>query len=262
MDYFLDVKNIALNTALNVVGAIVPTLKESKFLEKGVLTPEEFVIAGDLLVLKCPSWRWCGADEGKFYSILPKNKQYLVTKGVPCFKRVDGLKIDIDEKLTKDGWIDATFNENPYIYNSEDDIEEIVDIEDIDYNLDKFIEDDLKDDLEDDNDYDKNILKTRVYDLSITYDRYYQVPRLLLCGSNEFGTPLDPKQIWEDVMAEYAKRTVSIENHPHVNTSNVYASIHPCKHADIMHILTKNLPNPRVDMYMFYFLKFMSSIIP
>jgi ubiquitin-like-conjugating enzyme ATG3 len=32
-------------------------LKESKFLESGKLTPEEFVLAGDQLTHKCPTWR-------------------------------------------------------------------------------------------------------------------------------------------------------------------------------------------------------------
>jgi ubiquitin-like-conjugating enzyme ATG3 len=36
----------------------MPVLKESAFNEKGILTPEEFVIAGDNLVFKCPTWEW------------------------------------------------------------------------------------------------------------------------------------------------------------------------------------------------------------
>ena len=38
----------------------MPVLKESQFAEKGVLTPEEFVVAGDNLVYKCPTWEWYG----------------------------------------------------------------------------------------------------------------------------------------------------------------------------------------------------------
>lgn len=30
----------------------------SAFKEKGVLTPDEFVQAGDNLVAKCPTWAW------------------------------------------------------------------------------------------------------------------------------------------------------------------------------------------------------------
>jgi ubiquitin-like-conjugating enzyme ATG3 len=37
---------------------LTPVLTESSFEEKGLLTPEEFVKAGDLLVYKCPTWRW------------------------------------------------------------------------------------------------------------------------------------------------------------------------------------------------------------
>ena len=33
-----------------------PQLKTSAFLARGVLTPEEFVAAGDELVFKCPTW--------------------------------------------------------------------------------------------------------------------------------------------------------------------------------------------------------------
>jgi len=33
------------------------TLKASKFLESGVLTPEEFVRAGDHLTHKCNTWK-------------------------------------------------------------------------------------------------------------------------------------------------------------------------------------------------------------
>jgi hypothetical protein len=37
---------------------LAPVLRESHFVEKGVLTPEEFVLAGDNLVFKCPTWEW------------------------------------------------------------------------------------------------------------------------------------------------------------------------------------------------------------
>ena len=37
---------------------VTPVLKSSKFVEEGVLTPEEFVAAGDQLVFKSPVWQW------------------------------------------------------------------------------------------------------------------------------------------------------------------------------------------------------------
>ena len=41
----------------NVRESLTPTLKQTAFLERGVLTPEEFVKAGDELIFKCPTWR-------------------------------------------------------------------------------------------------------------------------------------------------------------------------------------------------------------
>jgi ubiquitin-like-conjugating enzyme ATG3 len=39
--------------------SVMPVLSTSQFKDKGVLTPDEFVEAGDLLVFKCPTWSWC-----------------------------------------------------------------------------------------------------------------------------------------------------------------------------------------------------------
>ena len=50
--YFYDTFKAAAET-------VMPVLSTSQFKDKGVLTPEEFVEAGDLLVLKCPTWSWC-----------------------------------------------------------------------------------------------------------------------------------------------------------------------------------------------------------
>jgi hypothetical protein len=52
-----------------------PTLSVSAFLERGVLTPEEFVKAGDELVYKCPTWHWESGDPNKRKKYLPKDKQ-------------------------------------------------------------------------------------------------------------------------------------------------------------------------------------------
>lgn len=41
----------------NIAASFMGTLKESKFLEKGVLTPEEFVMAGEHLTHKCNTWK-------------------------------------------------------------------------------------------------------------------------------------------------------------------------------------------------------------
>ena len=43
-------------------------------------------------------------------------------------------------------------------------------------------------------------------------------------------TPLEPSQIFEDIAADYVKKTVSIEPHPHLDLRLAY--IHPCRHAE------------------------------
>jgi len=55
-------------------------LQESKFKETGVLTPEEFVIAGDFLVHHCPTWKWDPGDKSKTKPYLPADKQFLITR--------------------------------------------------------------------------------------------------------------------------------------------------------------------------------------
>lgn len=144
-----------------------------------------------------------------------------------------------------------------------------------------------------------NILKTRTYDLYITYDKYYQTPRLWLAGYDEFGNPLAPNRIFEDISRVHAHKTVTIESHPHLDMA--MASIHPCKHAHVMQRiieytesqlgqsrgdssddvadqLTVKKERPpsrergqspsfsprgvRVDQYLIIFLKFMSTVVP
>ncbi len=66
-------------------------LKESKFLEKGLLTPEEFVLAGDQLTHKCPTWSWETGSEKLVNKNLPYEKQFLITRKVPCVKRIKDI---------------------------------------------------------------------------------------------------------------------------------------------------------------------------
>jgi ubiquitin-like-conjugating enzyme ATG3 len=46
-------------------------------------------------------------------------------------------------------------------------------------------------------------------------------------------TPLNPSQIFQDISADHAQKTVTIEAFPHL-TSLQAASVHPCKHASVM----------------------------
>merc|ERR1712048_1477511 len=47
---------------------------------------------------------------------------------------------------------------------------------------------------------DAHVVRTRTYDLSITYDKYYQTPRLWLFGYDENGEPLKHDQVYEDIL--------------------------------------------------------------
>src|SRR5882762_8792621 len=46
-------------------------------------------------------------------------------------------------------------------------------------------------------------------------------------------TPLTPAQIFQDISADHANKTVTIEAFPH-SSSLQAASVHPCKHASVM----------------------------
>ncbi|KAI9098864.1 autophagocytosis associated protein [Phlyctochytrium arcticum] len=124
---------------------------------------------------------------------------------------------------------------------------------------------------------DDKILKTRTYDISITYDKYYQTPRVWLFGYSETGEPLSSAQIFEDISQDHVHKTVTIEPHPHENVS--MASIHPCKHGNVMKRIIERqveaeresaekggggrvVKEMRVDQYLMLFLKFIATVIP
>ncbi|XP_026819892.1 ubiquitin-like-conjugating enzyme ATG3 [Rhopalosiphum maidis] len=317
-----NIINNVKGTALGVAGLLTPVLKESKFKDTGVVTPNEFVTAGDHLVHTCPTWEWACGDECKIKSYLPKDKQYLITRNVPCLRRYKQIEnyeileniVELDEG--NEGWVEThhfdssllSFNEkiseisheennegqnngnqdsnimihenqiiktcNFYTKNNsiadDDDEGEAID-------MDAFVESGL---LEDDSatvystqkerkqltsTSTDEILKTRTYDLHITYDKFYQTPRLWIYGYNEDKKPLSVEEIYEDVSQDYAKKTVTMESHPHI-PGPLMASIHPCKHAKVMKklikMMTKRRKHLKVHMYLIIFLKFVQSAIP
>ena len=70
---------------------------------KGVLTPDEFVCAGDHLVSTCPTWKWGSGENDKLKPYLPKDKQFLITKSVPCHRRCKDIEYNnAFEKLVDD----------------------------------------------------------------------------------------------------------------------------------------------------------------
>lgn len=67
-----------------------PISHTSTFRGTGQITPEEFLLAGDYLVYKFPSWSWSDASSpSRRVNYLPAGKQFLVTRGVPCHRRLD-----------------------------------------------------------------------------------------------------------------------------------------------------------------------------
>lgn len=295
MSMFDFVKNKVHSTYKQAAETIIPILKESQFEEKGVLTPDEFVSAGEQLIFKCPTWSWHAGDKGKC-DFLPDENQFLITRQVPCPKRVAEIQKDLQEEMVEDedgdgtGWC-ITTSIAAETSKNEDAEEEITSMFDKPkqqteeaevqpkesssqiMNLDDYAEQDLgvdddgEADLDDDFQEFKNseILRTRTYDISITYDKYYQVPHVWLRGYDEYSNPLTSEQILEDISSDHAHKTATVENHPHL--SNVICvSIHPCRHAEVMKILSTRLRDSgaeiRVDQYVFLFLKFLSAIVP
>ena len=92
---------------------LTPVLKESKFQETGVITPEEFVAAGDHLVHHCPSWQWAGGSSDCVRDYLPPEKQFLITRNVPCYKRCRQMEYRgelekvLDSEDPEGGWVDT-----------------------------------------------------------------------------------------------------------------------------------------------------------
>ncbi|KAG1861572.1 putative E2-like enzyme [Suillus subalutaceus] len=251
-----------------------PVLKESKFKEHGRITPEEFVAAGDFLSYKFPVWTWEKGDASKARDYLPAEKQYLVTRGVPCLRRATSLAYtDADEDAERllsfgdssgaaDEWVETHAGRGATM-DSAANPGEIDDIPDLDgdglasamadVSIRRRDLDDIPDmeeeGLEDGEDEataapgcaqggqvgvaNGNLLQVRTYDVMITYDKYYQTPRIWLLGYDENRTPLTPSQIFQDVSADHALKTVTIEAFPHSSTLQA-ASVHPCKHASVM----------------------------
>jgi ubiquitin-like-conjugating enzyme ATG3 len=357
--------NGVFNVFKGVAEYFTPVMTQSQFNEKGMLTPEEFVLAGDQLVFKCPTWQWASGDPAMRKAYLPADKQYLITRNVPSLCRAHTFALaDAKEILIEDedgeGWL-ATHMEGEHVTSTgisrsgapeeeeigdmEDMIEtktetktrskepeethqeqlgevldEIPDIPDMDAHVtipgggpliqinENYMSADAPPDMEDfvgevvDEEDDgtllsapapilsvsepnDNVVLTRTYDLSITYDKFYATPRVFLFGYDEHRRPLSNEQIMDDISSFHAHKTVTVEPHPHLGIP--HASIHPCRHASVMKKIVdqmergfslnapeakesasatdQNTPRARriqVDQYLILFLKFVSSVIP
>ncbi|XP_061980385.1 autophagy-related protein 3-like isoform X4 [Populus nigra] len=260
----------------------------SAFKEKGVLSVSEFILAGDNLVSKCPTWSWESGEPSKRKPYLPAQKQFLITRNVPCLRRAASVEEDYEaaggevllDNEDNDGWL-ATHGKPKETKGDED--ENVPSMEALDISVKRIPiqtnpsyfggeeEEDIPDmaDFEDpDNliesdpatlqttylvahepDDDDNILRTRTYDVSITYDKYYQTPRVWLTGYDESRMLLQPELVLEDVSQDHARKTVTIEDHPHL--PGKHASVHPCRHGAVMKkiidVLMSRGVEPEVD---------------
>ena len=353
-----------VSTSSAIVGSLrrareywTPVRAKSAFLSKGVLTPDEFVKAGDELCYRCPTWSWESGDPARAKSFLPPDKQFLITRSVPSTSRVDSIEQSLtltalnDDDGEDDDWMvsnvvktcgedddDALLEDEFDILDINEEGEVVVeqknkkkiqaddppaapvasatgaDKDTTNYPDDEEYADmaDFEDDnilLDDDDDNHHNneagsgagggtaaatasttTVPTRRYDISITYDKYYQTPRVWMTGLSEQQQPLTVEELMEDVVTDYRHKTVTMEPHPH--SSGRQASIHPCQHAKVMKVIVQNLMKASTDsggsgdsnnnsnkdsgesaggdrgrgvdvtQYLFIFLKFVSSIIP
>jgi ubiquitin-like-conjugating enzyme ATG3 len=108
---------------------------------------------------------------------------------------------------------------------------------------------------------------TRAYDVALTYDTYYQTPKVWLVGYAATGQPLGTGEMLRDVSADHAGKTVTLAPHPHLgNAGGAWLWIHPCRHAQVMHKFTSRMAAqgraPRVDQYLLLFLKFLGAVLP
>lgn len=114
-------------------------------------------------------------------------------------------------------------------------------------------------------DEESGILPTRTYDLNITYDKYYRTPRLWLTGYDESRKPLSIDEMYSDISSDYAKKTVTMEDHPHIPGPPM-ACVHPCRHAEVMKKIIQTVEEGGkeldVHLYLIIFLKFVQAVIP
>jgi ubiquitin-like-conjugating enzyme ATG3 len=119
---------------------------------------------------------------------------YNVNEGVACPKRVEELEGEMggEEEEDLDGFMLPAGGEKHQAQDLDIDppTMDLDDIPDMD-ELEGFGTITAEDIAE----APSNILKTRTYDITITYDKYYQTPRVWLVGYDEYGMILGSEQV-------------------------------------------------------------------
>ncbi|KAF8242646.1 hypothetical protein K440DRAFT_590604 [Wilcoxina mikolae CBS 423.85] len=222
---------------------LTPASHTSTFSTTGELTPEEFVLAGDYLCYKFPTWSWAAADPSKRVAYLPEDKQYLVLKHAPCHTRLD------DTFSTWNPGDDEGFESSAPAATEK--VQTVGDTGDVEESEDSDDDDEIPDMDETDDDDDEAIIRDttkappsltnkssplRYYNLYLTYSTYFKVPRSFISGfDGATKTPLHPPTVmFEDIAPDYREKTVTIEPFPCLDAPLQMASVHPCRHAETM----------------------------
>ncbi|MCJ1286476.1 E2-like enzyme [Xylographa opegraphella] len=250
----------AIRSTLHILGdKWAPISHTSTFRTTGQITPEEFVLAGDYLAYKFPTWAWApAASPSKSVPHLPPSKQYLVTRGVPCHRRLDenfAGDAGQDEAMVRDGFVggeggedDGWLRTGGLAASQEARVRDVRTLgETGELGGEEEEEEEEIPDMEDEDDDEEAIIRDpqgkgtaaplRTYTLYITYSPYYRTPRLYLSGYASASTPLPPHQMLEDIVGEYKEKTVTLEDFPFFDSAVKMASVHPCKHAAVMKVL-------------------------
>lgn len=273
---------------------LTPVLTSSQFYEKGQLTPEEFVLAGDYLIKLSPTWSWGRCSPASAKSYLPPNKQFLIIKNLPCRRRVQSIhssSADYERDIISlhananipdlphspassvrsirtadhdDREDSKTSKENSYTYDDTEADEEYSDMSSFADPTMNII--DRAAAAVSRSSVAANIDEMRYYELTIVYDNYYRTPRVFLRGYVSEGEPLSIHKTMEDIMQDYVNKTATLETHPYDGLQCL--SIHPCRHAATMKRIVDTMvanaggKQPPIQVYMFLFIKFIGSMIP
>eukprot|EP01017_Pseudomicrothorax_dubius_P026649 TRINITY_DN2994_c0_g2_i1.p1 TRINITY_DN2994_c0_g2~~TRINITY_DN2994_c0_g2_i1.p1 ORF type:complete len:328 (+),score=70.88 TRINITY_DN2994_c0_g2_i1:65-1048(+) len=278
-----DWKNFAYQKWLGISSKWQTPPETSQLLSNGILTPAEFVEAGDQLINISPIWEWKPAANPRLFNkYLPKDKQYLSCR-VRCEPPIQH-SANVSEFQDEKGitWIHMDFNgddltKEEEIKESEEEKKEeaaaqqptfTLDLNDkyFNKNVDAPVVIDAK--LNQNGDHifkvvEKKQEKNREYDVSLVYDLNFYTPRMFLMGYED-GIPLPSEKMLEDISDQYAKKTVTVEVHPQLGENQ--ATIHPCRHSEVMKKLIdaiiENGGSFAAHQYIILFLKVFSAVMP